>query len=328
MLSVKENYMRAMRGEVPEYVPRVGEAIGMQRPSILYGGRKDGPGKDIFGVEWIKEGSSIDALIPRNDVFILDDITKWRDVIKFPDFSYVDWETMAKKDKEKLNPDLPYGAGCTAGGFFQNVMSFMGFTEGLLALYEEPEEVKELVNYICDNCLSLADNFLKYYKPDYIYFADDIATDRSPFVSPATFHDIFEPVWRRYISYFKERGYLAAHHNCGYFEPFLDDLVDMGFNAWDPAQTSNDLVGIKKKYGNRLLICGGFDARAFLPHLDVSEEQCRTVVRETLDSLAPGGGYVFGGVLGAPGAVPDPITKQRSAWILDEYEKLKYSYYL
>jgi len=323
MLSAKENYMRALSGEVPEYVPRFGEAVGIQRPSILYGGRLTGAGKDIFGVEWVTEGSALDAPIPKCSDFILEDIRNWRDVIKFPDFSHVDWEVMAKKDKEKVNPDAPYGAGCAAQGFFQSLMAFMGFTEGLLAIHEEPEEVKELINYLCDCYLSLADKLIKYYKPDFIHFADDIATERNPFISLNAFRDIFAPVWRRYISYFKERGFLAAMHNCGYFEAFLDDVVDMGFNAWDPAQVSNDLVGIKKRYNNKLMICGGFDAREFLPHIDVSEEQCRAAVKKTLDELAPGGGYAFGGL--APAS--DPIIQQRSEWIHDEYEKLKYTYY-
>ena len=324
MLSVKENYLRVLRGEVPEYVPKTSEAIGLQRPAILYGDRRGPTGKDIFGVEWTKEGSSIDAELPRNDYYILDDICKWRDVIKFPDFSDVDWETMAKKDKEKVNPDLPYGGGCTAQGFFQSLMAFMGFTEGLMAIFEEPEEVKALVNYLCDGYLSIADKFIYHYKPDYIHFADDIATERSPFISLGAFQDIFSPVWRRYISFFKERGFLAAHHNCGYFEAFLDDVVDMGFNAWDPAQVTNDLVGIKKKYNSKLAICGGFDGRAFLPSVDVTEEECRAAVKKTLDELAPGGGYIFPG---GGGMSSNPVETQRAGWINDEYEKLKFSYY-
>ena len=324
MLSVKENYMRALAGEVPEYIPRFGEAIGLQRPSVLYGDRRGKTHKDIFGVEWTKEGSSIDAEIPRSDYFILDDIFKWRDVIKFPDLSGIDWEAMARKDKANIPPDVPYGAGCSAQGFFQSVMAFLGFTEGLMVIFEEPEEVKALVNYLCDCYLAIADNFVKYYEPDFIHFADDIATELNPFISVDAFRDIFAPVWRRYISFFKERGILATMHNCGHFESYLDDVVDMGYNAWDPAQISNDLVGIKKKYDNKLLICGGFDAKAFLPHIDITEEECRASVKKTLDELAPGGGYCFGG---GRSLSPDPVEKQRSAWILDEFEKLKYSYY-
>ena len=43
------------------------------------------------------------ASIPEPGNFILDDITKWRDVIKAPEVPDVDWEAMAKADFEKAN---------------------------------------------------------------------------------------------------------------------------------------------------------------------------------------------------------------------------------
>ncbi|MCL1805292.1 MAG: veratrol--corrinoid protein metyltransferase [Clostridiales bacterium] len=322
MLSVKENFLRAIRGEVPEYVPRYSIFWGA-RCSILNGERVNGVGKDIYGVEWIDEGSAIKASIPRNDIFLLDDIRRWRDVIKFPDFSHVDWEAMSKKDLKDRDPDLPKGGGM-GGSFFQALVSFMGFTEGLIACHEEPEEVKALMNYLCDNYLSLADKFLQYYQPDYISGGDDIAHERAPFVSLETFHDIFEPVWRRHLKFFKDRGYYAIHHNCGKFETFLDDVVDMGYNAWDPAQPVNDLKAIKKKYGNKLLICGGFESRPYLPHIDISEEEIRASVRQVMDDLAPGGGYAF---ITVGGVNTDPIAQQRNDWVVDEYEKRKFDYY-
>ncbi|MCL1848930.1 MAG: veratrol--corrinoid protein metyltransferase [Clostridiales bacterium] len=323
MLSEKENFMRALSGEVPEYVPRYNIFWGV-RPSILAGTRVNGVGKDIYGVEWTSEGSAVEAALPRNDYFILDDIRKWRDVIKFPDFSDVDWDAMSKKDLETRDPELPRGGGTAAGGFFQSVMAFMGFTEGLIACQEEPDEVKALVEYLCDNYLKLADNFLHYYKPDYVSFGDDIAHERNPFVSLETFQYIFAPAWRRYIKHFKDQGYLAVHHNCGHFELFLDDVVDMGFNAWDPAQLSNDIVAIKKKYGVKFMICGGFESRPFLPHIDISEAEIRAMVKNTLDTMAPGGGYAFQGGGAMTG---NPISVQRSEWVADEFEKLRYTYY-
>ena len=324
MLSERDNFLRALGGDVPEYIPRFTLLWGT-RPSILNGARVKGVGKDIFGVEWTNEGSAFEEAIPKTSDFILTDIRQWRDVIKFPDFSNVDWETMSRKDLQNRNPELPLGGGL-GGGVFQNLVAFMGFSEGLLACFEEPEEVIELINYLCDSYLSLADNFLKYYKPDYITFGDDIATERSTFVSLDMFRGIFAPVWRRYIKYFKDRGYLVSCHNCGHFEAFLDDAVDMGINSWDPAQTSNDLLAIKKKFGNRLLVCGGFDARAFLPHIDISEEEVRAAIRKLLDDLAPGGGYAFGGINRSI-SESHPLCKQRAEWAEDEFAKIRATYY-
>ena len=324
MLSEKENFLLALSGEVPEYVP-IYNIFWSVRPSINSGERVNGVGKDIFGVEWAKEGSAVDASMPKMDKFIMEDIRDWRDIIKVPDWSGVDWEAMAKKDLANRDPELPRGGGTAAQGFFQTVMSTMGFTNGLIACYEEPEEVRALLEYLCDFYLSYAEPYLKYYQPEYIAMGDDIAHERGPFVSLECFHEIFAPVWRRYISYFKDRGYLAVHHNCGRFEPFVEDIVDMGFNAWEPAQTANDLVGIKAKYGRRLMIGGGFDSRPFLPHLEISEEEVRAKVKETLDALAPGGGYSFppmGNTLD-----PTDVYAQRTAWARDEFQKLRYTYY-
>ncbi|MCI6795041.1 MAG: veratrol--corrinoid protein metyltransferase, partial [Lachnospiraceae bacterium] len=35
-------------------------------------------------------------------------------------------------------------------GYFQDLVGFMGFENALCAMYEEPEEVEALMNYICD----------------------------------------------------------------------------------------------------------------------------------------------------------------------------------
>ena len=324
MLSEKENYMRAFRGDVPEYVPSTGTGV-VVRPALLLRNHVDGAQFDIFGVEWEPGSSAIEGAMPKPGAFILDDIRRWRDVIKFPDFSDIDWETMSKKDLEPHDPELLRGGLLMSGqGFFQHIMAFMGFTEGLIACFEEPEEVEALLEYLCDGYLSIADSFLKYYKPDYITYPDDTATERSPFISLETFQEVIAPVWRRYLGFFKDRGYLAAHHNCGRCELFLDDIVDMGINAWNPAQTSNDLISIKKKFGNKLLICGGFETRMLQTQIDISEEEIRSTVKKAMDELAPGGGYAFprGGTL-----EKNPVLKQRWEWVNDEYDSLKRTYY-
>ena len=327
MLSKKENFMRVLRGEVPEYVPEYSIFWGMNGPSVYREGRNpDGTGFDLFGVEWVIDGSAVQAAIPKPGSFLLDDIRKWRDVIKLPDFSHVDWEKMAKKDLEKRDPELPYGGGTSpVGGFFQSLMSFMGFTEGLVACFTDPDDVKELMEYLTDIAVDNAKKFIHYYKPDYGMLADDIAHERNPFVSLETFRELFAPSWRRFASVYVEAGLPLMHHNCGHFEEFLDDLVDMGYSGWDPVQSSNDTVAIKKKFGNKLALCGAFNSAPFLSvYEDVKEEEVRASVRELLDRLAPGGGFAF---TGAFATSDNPLEKQRGEWIRDEFEKIRYDYY-
>ena len=149
-LTEKENYLMCLRGEQPEWIPHIsmdpaipGPSAGVS-PSVI--GRKfDAEGRmwDIWGVELITSKEAAGGRIPKTWDFLLDDITKWHDVIKAPSLEGIDWEAMAKKDLEMFKPDrenqiVTYATG--GSGLFQALMAFMGFTEGLCALFEEPEE--------------------------------------------------------------------------------------------------------------------------------------------------------------------------------------------
>ena len=99
----------------------------------------------------------------------------------------------------------------------------------------------------------------------------------------------------------------------------------MGYNSWDPAQFSNDLLGIKAKYGRKLTLCTGVQSNGFCSWPETTEDQIRAEVRRTMDLYAPGGAFCFmGNILGPVG---DEGTATRNAWIQDEYDKYKYNYY-
>lgn len=336
-MTEKENLLMLYRGEHPEWVPRYtffpdpdGKPIPivMVMPGFLAEGMMTpGPSKDIWGVTYIPVYEANNAKLPEPNNFILKDIRKWRDVIKAPDISGIDWETMAKKDLERLNIDrsqtaLSFGLHV---GFFQNLMAFMGFSEGLCAMYEEPEEVKALFEYMCDFYCEVARKCIDYYKPDVYGICDDTAAWRSPFISPEMYRELVKPYAARQASVGIERGLPIEMHDCGRCEDFIDDWRDFGVVAWNPAQTSNDLLAIKKKYGRSLVICGGWDILGELADPDVTEEAVKESVYKAIDTYAPGGGYVFcGAYLGPPG---DKKTEMKNRWIreaVDTYGKTFY----
>jgi uroporphyrinogen-III decarboxylase len=323
-LNKAENFMRLINGDVPEYIPVYSLGWGV-RPPIARGTRNpDGTGYDMFGVPQVMGSGIVPAPMPKTSDFILTDITKWRDVVKVPDLSDVNWEIMAKEASDRRNPELPWGGG-TGIGVFQTLVALMGFTEGLIACNEEPEEVKAMLSYITDFMVENAKKFLHYYRPEFGTYGDDIAHERNPFISLEMFRDIFAPCWRRYYAVFAEAGIHCTMHNCGHFEELLDDTVNMGVWLWEPAQSSNDLYAAKDRYGNRLAICEGFEVRFFGEN--TTEEEVRALYRQRLERLAAGGGYAI--FEPAPEGVPSftPRENEISAWGWDEFEKLRYSFY-
>jgi len=327
-LSEKENYLRTITGGTPEYVPYYRMMEWMCGCSALRSQiQEDGSYTSHYGVEFVAEITANNAALPKPGSFILEDIRKWRDVIKRPAIiDEIDWPAVSKKDLDARDPNLvKSGGGGISFGYFQALVSFMGFTNGLIACLEEPEEVKALLNFLLEINLEIGKKYLYYYKPDVYSGADDIAHERAPFVSEAVFLDIFEPMWRANIAPFKEAGLPAQHHNCGKFEAFVPYIVDMGFNSWDPAQFSNDLLAIKAQYGRKLTICTGIQGNGFCSYPQTTEEEIRAEVRRVMDLYAPGGAFCFqGNILGPKG---DEETARRNAWIQDEYEKNKFNYY-
>lgn len=330
-LTPKENFLRLMSGEIPEWVPAYsyyGPLPGVDEDppnmsvmnSALMGERGTagrvlgGTFKDLWGVPF----ESVEAVggfaLPKPGYFILDDIFNWRDVIKAPDVSSVDWEKTAKSDLEKLpysrdNVALFYNpAGL---GYFQTLMSFMGFNEGLCALYEEPEEVKALFDYMHEFYYSIAVEYIEYVQPDILQLTDDTASERAPFISPEMFRELFLPYYDDFARLARNRGIPINFHNCGKSGVFFNDLVRIGINSWEPVQLSNDILEIQKKFGRSLVIGGGWEGRGRLLDPDVTDDEIRESVRAAMDAYAPNGGYMFAGSF-TPGSTNDERAKHKN----------------
>jgi hypothetical protein len=336
-MTEKENFMKMVRGEHPEWVPVFSFINDPTRtvPTMKIGSRllfdhhfQPGISHDIWGVPYESSASAGMQKLPQPNHYILDDIRKWRDVIKAPDLSGIDWEMMAKKDIEAAKIDRSQTALIFKihYGYFQTLMSFMGFEEGLCAMYEEPEEVKALLEYLCDFYMDVCDRCMKYYEPDMICLTDDIATSINPFFSLDMYRDLIKPFHARQCKLGTDNGIPMEVHCCGRCEDFIDDYISMGITAWDPAQPVNDLVGIKKKYGRSFAIIGGWTVEGELASPDCSEETVRQKVRNLIDMLAPDGGYSFYGSFLV--AVGDEANKRKNAWMTDEAVRYGKKFYL
>lgn len=334
MISGKENFLMCLRGEQPEWIPQytmgfLGESFDkLVEPSFTSPHRLNGGGPDIWGVEYVPTESANNAIIPKTCDFILEDITDWRDIIKAPSLEGIDWEQMVKDDLKRANVNRETTAVCMNLhlGYFQHLMSFMGFTNGLMAFYEEPDEVKALFEYLYEFQCTVGDAYAEYLQPDVMLLMDDTAAWANPFISPEMYREFLIPLYKRQAKWARDRGLPISMHNCGKSECFFDDLVsEVGVTMWDPAQTCNDLVGVKKKFGNRLVIAGGWDARDHLLEDDVTYEEIYESVKKQFDLLAPGGGYCFSGSF--LGSVGDEKTKEKNKMLYQAVAELSRKYY-
>ena len=321
-LTVKENFLRFMSGEMPEYIPKFEMEGWFKSSSVKFGNgyvKEDGTRMDEFGVEYTSVATAPNrASMPTPGKILLEDITRWEQVIHPPEIPRdVDWEEMAKKDLGDYDRShLP--VMMFAGGYFQTLMGFMGFTEGLCAMYEEPEAVYDLFTCLSEYHLAKERLFLQYYKPDIWYILDDNATKLNPFISPEMNRKLVIPFQKKQADLAREAGCRILMHDCGRCEDCIDDWLGIGVSAWDPAQIQNDLLGIKAKYGLRMGIIGGWDYQGPPSWPDTPDEVMMEAAVQYVDTLAPGGAFAW--QAGVIGSVDDQECKRKDAKLQQFYE--------
>jgi hypothetical protein len=330
MITPKENYLMMLRGEIPDYIPSFFEpSVDMLNgPELaefsmpVYA--PNGPEWSPWGVKYVGSPENNFGAIPEPGNFILKDITKWRDVIKNPSLKDVDWEGRFQKVLEGKDRTTK-AIGIIGGDYFQTFMSFMGFTEGLLAMYEEPEEVYALLDYISEYSLEVTKAFLHYGKPDVFMLADDCAAARAPFFSRELYVSLIKPFHKKHADLCNEAGVLIERHDCGRSESFIDDWLDIGVRAWNPAQVMNDLPAIKKKYLGRLTLNGAWDNQGPISMPGTPDETLREALETYVDTFAPGGGFSFMAM--ATGNKEDERVIRKTALIRDYYDNHVRNYY-
>ena len=336
-MTERENLLRTIKGEEPAWVPRFGalqHGIDKTRPPAaanhildLFARKPLANGKsvDIFGVEYEATESAGGQELPMPNHYILEDITRWRDVIKTPALNGIDWEAAAKRSIAHIDRQETAVVMSTHVGYFQHLMNFMGFSEGLIAMCEEPEEVHALFDYLGSFYETIACKLIDYIKPDVFNITDDTATARGPFISPNMYRELVKPYHARLAKAANEREIPINMHNCGLCQESIEDWRDFNVKMWNPAQVMNDLVGIKKKYGNDLILIGCWDSSGPAGWNGASEELVRSEVRRCIDTFAPGGGFCFWATVYGPH--DDEEVKTRAMWITDEYNMYGRTFY-
>lgn len=286
-ISPRENLKLLLDHKKPMYMPGNGDMVAMLPDVILE--RTHYSGRDWFGVEW-EYVPNIGAPMVKPGTEMFDDVTQWKDNIQFPDLDAVDWEKSAKEMEPYYDPDKMTSFWVMIGPF-ERLHSCMGIEKAFMAFYDEPETVHEFMEYVTEHKIKLLGKMIDHYKVDIILFHDDWGSGQNGFFSTAMYEEFIFPYIKRIVQYVKSRGVYFDMHSCGKVEQYIPYMVEMGCDMWNPAQCINDLAKIKKLYGDKIVISGGMDDY-FLDSPHITEEELRQYVRDKVDTLAVGGGFL------------------------------------
>ena len=298
MLSPKENLLRVIFHQNPEWVP-----YGLESTIWLYPPYIEQPsqaGYDSFGVLWDYKKSAEGSSYPARNGHTIEDIHKWRQQITIPDVDKMDWG--------RITLDWGYGGGVARlggidrenhlvcgiceFGLFERSYLLLGMEAALINYITEPDRMKELISAIADFKIAVIKRFYEVAKPDIIWFGDDWGTQINLFMHPQVWRQIIKPHLKRVYDCMKERGLIIEQHSCGRIESVFGDIVELGAHIWNPCQPCNNLAELKRKYGGKIAFEGGIDSQFVLARPDVTVKEVRQEVRKRIDEMADGGGYI------------------------------------
>jgi uroporphyrinogen decarboxylase len=209
-----------------------------------------------------------------------------------------------------LKRETPYAVVSGISGVVYEICWYLRGLENLFAdMIERPEILEAIIDRTLQFWLDWFRLFLDEVADvvDVIMIGDDLAGQAGPLFSPRIYRQIIKPRQKRLVQFIKSRtGAKLWYHSCGSIVEYIPDLLDNGIDILNPVQISAkgmDPALLKAQYGQRLVFWGGgVDSQHVLPR--GTPEQVRENVRQNLDALKPGGGYVFNGVHNIQADVP------------------------
>ena len=220
-----------------------------------------------------------------------EEIAAWR----FPDPDDFDYGAMPEQAKRREGFALYLGGaglGC--------IINTCGFLRGM-------EQV--LVDLITDDPagLLLVEKLMKFQLAqferelgaagrlvDFVWMGEDLGTQHSPLISMQIFHKHILPWHKKFFDLATSYNLPVLMHTCGSSSWAYEDYIKAGLKGVDTLQPEAANMGpryLKDTFGGRLFFHGCISTAGPLAYGTVADVVAD--VRETLDIMMPGGGYML-----------------------------------
>ena len=212
----------------------------------------------------------------------------------------IDWAQL-KKDYT-LWRRKGYWTQCLLWFGFDVTHSWAVGTERLLiALVEQPDWCVDMFNHFLDVNIALLEMVLDAgYTFDCTLCYDDMGYKHNQFFSMKMFRELLKPVHKRAIEWAHRHRMKTELHSCGDITPFVPEFVEIGLDALNPLEVKAgmDAVGLKKQFGDRLVLHGGLNAAIW-----GEREKFEPEMRKLVPILKQSGGYICGSDHSVPSSV-------------------------
>jgi hypothetical protein len=192
----------------------------------------------------------------------------------------VDLPQVAEKINNR-NYILQAPGGSTAG----KVRNWMGFDNICLAIYDQPDLLREILNDMAEVSAAVAAEITRYVTPDLVTWWEDIAFKTGPIVTPDWFIETCGSVYKRVMDIYRDSGTPYGYVDCdGDFRKLMPAWLNNGVNIMFPLEVAAGVHPVTLRRENPgIRMMGGVDKTVLLrdkPAIKQEMEKLRPLVEE------------------------------------------------
>jgi uroporphyrinogen decarboxylase len=226
----------------------------------------------------------------------LADVESVKEVMDYP------WPDPAWVDVSRIKADADAWSGKYAilGGdwspFWHDVIDLVGMEKLYFLMYDHPETASLLCEKVTDFYYQVSANIFEAAAAsiDIFFIGNDFGSQTGPLLGVDLFERFAMPSLTRLADLGHRHGLKVLMHCCGGFRPLFPQMIRAGLDgvhALQPFCTGMEPAGLKRDFGNRILLNGAIDSQGLI---EGTEDDARAHTRRVLDIMSPGGGYVAG----------------------------------
>ncbi len=279
-ITPRENLLRYYRGEDYLWIPDIlSDQIDITpecNPDVKAQGFEGG--YDAFGVKWIPvENADLPAFVEPGFI-LLEDIADWK-TLKWPEPDEWNWAEDAERYNKTYERDDRLRRGIVYSGYFERLISIMGFEGAAMALLTDPESVTEFFDGLTELNKKIMDHYIQDFGCESIMLHDDWSAQRSPFFSLDTARELLVPHMKKVADYAHEKGVLFTLHSCGNGQALIPAIKETGVDAWQVQIDALDGPAVYEEAGDDFMI----ESYPLVPD-GIRGEELERFIRSTLEA--------------------------------------------
>jgi len=312
MLSERENFIRNIRRQGPEWMPchvflsggiwwelrEALEEIVLRHP-VLFPHYKKGDmdldhwepaqrvgvaRRDPWGCLWQYEQDGLEGIViehPLDDWAKFDGFTA-PDPMRYSDTGDYDWPNMRAEIETKRARGEFAAVSLPHGYFLMRLWYLRGFENLMIDIATDEPKLHALIDMLVERNNVIVRQFIEA-GAEGISYGEDLGTQTASIISPRDFRKWVVPAYKRMMDPAKRAVLIIETHSDGYIMELVDDMLASGCDVLNPQDLCNGIDNIARTMKGRCCIRLDVDRQKIVPFgtpaeiHELIEEEVRTL---------------------------------------------------